>query len=357
MAAGDTAKVQRVTGFLAARRQEIARAAELFLARKGSELARVSPLGPDACARLAEFATGGKMIRGGLVCYASSFRSCDARASVTVAAAMELFQSALLIHDDIMDRDTHRRGRPSVYHQYEERARADGRREPAHLGTSLGICAGDIAFFIAFEILAEADVSAEVRARLVSLFARELSLVGVAQMVDMDAAATERAQTTEEILRLYLYKTGRYTFSLPLLAGACLCGLDTERSGELERTGEDLGMLFQIKDDELGLFGDAADTGKPVGSDIREGKKTIFHAALLRRAPSELGERVRMLWGSPDITEPEVRLILDALEGSGARSEVAELAASLAARVAAAASRPELAFLADLLAYSMDRRK
>ena len=70
------------------------------------------------------------------------------------------------------------------------------------------------------------------------------------------------------------YKTGRYSFSLPLLAGAMLADAPAELRGKLETFGESIGLLFQIRDDELGLFGDERELGKPVGSDVREGKKT-----------------------------------------------------------------------------------
>ncbi len=341
----------RVLGYVELRRNEIAGALDALLARKGAELARVSPLGAEACGKLGEFASRGKMIRGALVSYASGLGGMSGDAPVAVGMAMELFQSALLVHDDIMDRDAQRRGRPSVHFQYAEEARGAGLREPDHLGNSLGICAGDIAFFLAFEVLGELGVDPAIRARLVSLFSRELALVGVAQMMDMAAAASSSEKSVEEILRLYLYKTGRYTFSLPLVAGGILGGLAEERVSELDRVGEHLGMLFQIKDDEIGLFGDPADTGKPVGSDIREGKKTIFHAFLLRLSPQG------SLWGEPDLSEADVRAVLLEMERTGVRAEVERLTRSLADRAAEITGRDGYAFLGDLLSYSLGRRR
>jgi geranylgeranyl diphosphate synthase type I len=225
------------------------------------------------------------------------------------------------------------------------------------VGEALGICAGDIAFFLAFEHLAEVELAAPSRARLISLFARELSLVGAAQMMDMVAAAGATEQTTEEILRLYLYKTGRYTFSLPLLAGAEIGGIEDSRARELEQAGEQLGMLFQIKDDEIGLFGDPAEAGKPVGSDVREGKKTIFHASLMRRAPVGERDRIRTLWGRADLADADVLFILDAMARHGVRAEVEELVSTLADRAEVMAARIGSPFLGDLLAYSLDRRR
>jgi len=144
---------------------------------------------------------------------------------------------------------------------------------------------------------------------------------------------------------------------VPLLAGALLGGLEEGRRLELERVGELLGLLFQIKDDEIGLFGDERETGKPVGSDIREGKKTIFHAAIARRCPASELERIRALWGSPDIRDSDVRSILDSMERHGVRAEVAALTDSIAARAREIASERAYPFLADLLAYSLERSR
>ena len=144
-------------------REEIRRELKVFFDRKAEEFERVNALGQDLCARLYEFSAQGKMIRGGLVSLAYSLFRGDGEQSavreklVAAGAAMELFQSGLLVHDDIMDRDPVRRGLASLYHQYVEMADGKGIAESAHLGESLGICAGDVAFFLAFEILSGID--------------------------------------------------------------------------------------------------------------------------------------------------------------------------------------------------------
>jgi geranylgeranyl diphosphate synthase type I len=353
MSATDSAAAERVLAYLSARRAQITTELSGYLAAKGRDLETVGPRGRETCALLYRFTENGKMVRGGLVCYAASLGSARAGAPVRVGMAIELLQSALLIHDDIMDQDLVRRGQPSVHHEYALRATRDGLGGARHLGESLGICAGDIAFFLAFDALAQLDCEADVRARLVSLVSRELSLVGVAQMMDVATGASSADPGTEDVLRLYLYKTGRYTFSLPLLAGALLGSLEPRQTAKLESAGELLGMLFQIKDDELGLFGDPAHTGKPAGSDIREGKKTIHHAFLVRHAPPEELERIRSIWGARRAAQGDVRYLLDGMERWGVRDRVADLARSLAARASSiVADRP---FLQDLLEYSLAR--
>jgi len=239
---------------------------------------------------------------------------------------MELLQSGLLVHDDIMDRDRTRRGQTTVFYQYVQRAEREGLRDAYHLGEALGICAGDVAYFLAFELLSRLPVSAEASRRALSLCGRELTYVGVAQMQDVVWGASPAVVGEEEVLKLYIYKTGRYTFSLPLALGGVLAETDERTLARLERLGECLGVLFQIRDDELGLFGDPRELGKPVGSDIREGKKTLFYGYLHRHAPPEELRSLEAIFGNPQAGETELNRVRLLLERLGARQAVRELA-------------------------------
>jgi geranylgeranyl diphosphate synthase type I len=282
---------------------------------------------------------------------------------VSAGAAMELLQSGLLVHDDIMDRDEVRRGLSSVFHQYARLAEGDGIADAYHLGESLGICAGDVAYFLAFETLGRLQLPPPTHREVLSLTARELGYVGVAQMQDIYAGAARAAVLEEEVIRLYLYKTGRYTFSLPLMVGGLIAGGPEEIVATLERLGESLGIIFQIKDDEIGLFGEAEQTGKPVGSDIKEGKKTLYYWYLQRRAPGQDLERLRGIFGNPDIGPQEVRYVRSLTERLGIRREVqaradglAETSRSLIGDLRSARAEERDIFLA-LLDYSLARTR
>ena len=339
---------------------------ELFRSSAGS-FGRVNPLGRELGERLLRFALQGKMLRGGLVSLGAGLAHDPAREAVDpemetrAGAAMELLQSGLLVHDDIMDRDTVRRGQPTIFYQYAADAERGGARDAYHLGEALGICAGDVAYFLAFEVLA--GLPAAVAAGISGLCARELALVGVAQMQDVSWGAAAVEAGAEDILRLYTYKTGRYTFSLPLLAGALLAGGGPELLARLERVGECLGVLFQIRDDELGLFGDEQELGKPVGSDIREGKKTLFYATLLRRAEAETRSRLAGIFGNPGIGAEEICFVQSELERLGVRREVAEVAATYekeARRLIAELPEGrsgERRLVGDLLRYTQERTR
>ncbi len=232
-----------------------------YLGNKKSKLAQINRWGTDIIDRLVPFVTSGKTTRGSLTVYTYSLFEKNMRPEIyQVAAALELFHSGFLIHDDIMDQDSLRRGRPSVWEQYRNTS------QDTHIGISQAINAGDLCFFMAQELLAGTDV--------LPLVARELQPVIIAQMQDM-MSGKGTSMSKEEVLSLYRYKTARYTFSLSMAAGATLAGAAGDNISILERLGESMGLLYQIRDDELSIAGDSTVTGKPTGSDERNTKQTL----------------------------------------------------------------------------------
>ncbi len=320
-------------------RERLAAALRAFLEEKRGELAGVDPIigGPTA-ERLLDFSVRGKMIRGCLVHLGWTLARGDAPGAAedefavsTAGAAMELFQSGLLVHDDIMDRDPVRRGQPSLFRHYEQQAARDGAADPAHVGQSLGICAGDVAYFLAFELLARIGAAGPALAAVTGLCARELAAVGIAQMQDVTWGASVGAVELEQILRMYTYKTGRYSFSLPLLTGAILAGATEELRAGLEHCGQSLGLLFQLRDDELGLFGSEEQTGKPAASDLREGKKTILVSLMLEQASGVERARLLGILGNPRCTADDVAFVRDLARSPAVEGRIRGLTDSLTA--------------------------
>ncbi|RPJ09672.1 MAG: hypothetical protein EHM28_00825, partial [Spirochaetaceae bacterium] len=153
----------------------------------------------------------------------------------------------------------------------------------------------------------------------------EMSLVGSAQMLDAYNGALPASKdiaSRDEILNLYKFKTGRYTMALPLEAGLILGGAPDEILEQARGLGEILGVMFQVKDDEMGLFGSEKEIGKPVGSDIREGKKTIYYEALLRLASKNDRTRLVSLFGRQDINASDIDYVRDLVTGLGIRDEI-----------------------------------
>lgn len=278
---------------------------ETYLEAKRKEFAAVNRWGEDVVTKFGPYIQTGKMLRSGLVAlgYRISGRRRTSRV-LPAAAAVEFIQAALLIHDDIIDRDTLRRGLPAVHAQYA--AQGNHIQDPDHFGAGMGICVGDIGFFLAFELLSGMGGSQKSKQAVLNLWARELSFVGLGQMQDFYLGVTEAAAEEEDILSLYRFKTARYSFSVPLLTGAILGGAQPSVLSSLESCGDSLGLLFQLRDDELGLFGDEKELGKPVGSDIRENKKTLFHLYLFQRAEPGDRRRLERMFGNPALTKDQV---------------------------------------------------
>ncbi len=325
------------------------------LAEMLPDLARVNRWAEDATDRLLAFATQGKMVRGGMLVLAyemfsdpSSKRTPQAtdglqggrsqggrrtpRPVIRAATALEVLHSSLLIHDDIMDNDRLRRGFRTIFAQYETLGSRGGAEDPERYGRSMGICAGDIGFFIASDIVSRLGVDPEKRAALQSLLAREIAYVGLAQMQDISFGAFARTPPVSDVYTLYLYKTARYTFSLPLMAGAILAGKSGKILQRLAELGEYLGVVFQARDDEIGVFGSERETGKPAGSDIREGKKTLLYLELLRRSRGTERKTLEGILGKSTLKPSDVALVRSAVERSGARRRIQEMMEELAAR-------------------------
>lgn len=234
-------------------------------------LLSVNKWGSDVLTRLTPFVTAGKSVRGSLVLLSYElFKNTSPQAAVDVAGALELIHAGLLIHDDIMDQDQMRRGAKSLYAQYQELF-SDKRT-----GESLALCVGDVSFFMALSVISSLGFPLKITRAVMNKISSELTLVGVAQMQDVALPNQKEKATKDTILTLYRYKTARYTCSLPLALGAILAGQNEDVVSALEIYGEHVGILFQIIDDQLNLFGDTEVTGKPVGSDIREEKVTLF---------------------------------------------------------------------------------
>lgn len=300
-------------------RKSIERYLKEFLTTKRDQLGSINRWGSDLPERLYHFCTGGKLIRGSLTLLTDDMLSSgDWRLHTAVASAYELIHSFLLIHDDIMDRDKTRRGMPSIFYQYKEIVDKGGHGEPYHTGESLGICAGDVALFLAFELLSLADADPETWRKILALWSGELQGVGIAQMQDVYFSTLEGDVEENDIMTLYRYKTARYTFSIPFATGALLAGRDEKTVSGLLLLGEYYGVIYQLVDDRIGLFGDTMTIGKPVGTDLEEKKQTLLLHYLSQLATPEQKRRLGVIMNKGRITPDDIEYVREAAVGSGA---------------------------------------
>ena len=312
-----------MTPAISAHRPRVVAGLQKLISDSAVHLDRVNAWAPDLRTRLLDFASRGKLIRGSLVAVGAEVCGADPDEDLyRVAAAMELVQSFLLIHDDIMDEDHLRRGQPSIFEQYRQLGQTQGYGHVARFGESMGICAGDVAMLLGYEGLATTRYPAELQRDLMLRLSSEIADVGVAQMADVANGHSGRRVTEEEILAVYRYKTGRYTFSLPLSLGALIAGARDDQIRGLSLWGELQGTIFQIRDDQLGLLEDDERTGKPAGSDIAADKQTLHRLLLAERAAGTEREHVLGCFGQRDLPPEGIRSVRDALQELGVLAEI-----------------------------------
>jgi geranylgeranyl diphosphate synthase type I len=296
----------------------------------GEEL---SPL-VDSVVRLI---AGGKRLRAAFLYwgYRASGRP-DSDALIRLACAMEFFQAAALLHDDVMDGSDTRRGMPSAHRALADRhADAGWLGDSNRFGESGAILAGDLCLQWSDEMYATCGLpTAELERGRRTFDTMRTQLMG-GQYLDLleSARGWDRLDTTARIAsarNVIRYKSAKYTIEHPLLIGAAVGGVPAADRAHLSAYGLALGEAFQLRDDLLGVFGDPAATGKPAGDDLREGKRTVLVALALEAADADQAALVDKLFGQPDLDAGGVDQLRDVLLETGAVDEVERMITSLA---------------------------
>ncbi|MEU4426423.1 polyprenyl synthetase family protein [Actinoplanes sp. NPDC024001] len=252
-----------------------------FLATQRTRLLEIDPALGEVADTVAAFVLGGgKRLRPAFAYW--GFRGAggvDSDEVVAAVAALEFVQASALIHDDLMDRSDTRRGEPSVHRRFEARhAGAGWRGSAAGFGDSAAVLLGDLALVWSDELLHGCGLPLADLARARPVFDQMRTEVTVGQYLDVLTQAT--ADTSlERAGKVARFKSAKYTVERPLLLGAALAGGGAEVFAAYAAFGLPLGEAFQLRDDVLGVFGDPAQTGKPAGDDLREGKRTYLVAA------------------------------------------------------------------------------
>jgi geranylgeranyl diphosphate synthase type I len=292
-----------------------ARLAELL----GAEKTRWSAFDPDLAQPIEEISrlvlSGGKRLRPAFCHwgYVGAGGGPDDQIDTDAGAAFELMHAFALFHDDVMDDAATRRGQPTTHalaaRQHEQALWAG---ESRRYGEGVAILVGDLAFVYADQLLEGAPVEAM---RIWNELRIELN---IGQYLDI-VGSVQRERDVVKAERICRYKSGKYTIERPLHLGAVLAA--PERADgllpALSAYGLPLGDAFQMRDDVMGAFGDAAVTGKPVGGDLIEGKPTPLMARAVERA--DLAQRAVLdLVGDPAMTADTVARIQQVIVDTGA---------------------------------------
>lgn len=303
----------------------VARVDESIVAALDAALDSIAPLGAhadDLLGPLAAASRGGKRLRAQLLVTAHAAHGGSDVAVFGAAAAVEWFQTAALIHDDVLDGSDTRRGAPAAHRRFEALHRDRGLDGDAGaFGSASAILAGDIALMIAQRALAYACAPHPDGARAMTLFAEMAELCTAGQYLDMRIAAEPLDALDgleDQILATMRSKTASYSCEHPLAIGAALAGATDAQVQAMREIGVPLGIAFQLRDDVLGLVGDPAVTGKPAGDDVREGKRTLLIQHAWTHGDGATRDAVRAALGVEDIDAAALARAVDAITASGA---------------------------------------
>jgi geranylgeranyl diphosphate synthase type I len=316
-----------------------------FVTRRGGDAAEA----PDAIEVLHTViaslsAAGGKRLRPAFVLWGHTAGGgrIGEPAALHAAAAVELLHTFALLHDDVMDRSSVRRGRPTA-HRSLAIDHGQHLRDPSWFGISAGILAGDLAHVWADAMFDRIDD--EPVARLSARAARRLfttlrTEVIAGQYLDLNVGCDPGADEVDAA-RIALLKSARYTATRPLQIGAALAGGHDDLLDHLARYGDATGMAFQLRDDVLGVFGDETVTGKSAADDLREGKRTLLVLRAMRLATESGRATLDDALGRADLDDTSVARCRDIIASSGALASVEAAVDMHLERAVAAASMLE----------------
>ncbi|MCX8009093.1 MAG: polyprenyl synthetase family protein, partial [Patescibacteria group bacterium] len=233
---------------------------------------------------------------------------------ISLAAILEYFHAALLIHDDLIDHDELRRGDLSVHKKYEQRAVQENLIHPKEFGENVALCFGDISIFGGYLFFSQLSYPPEKKQNILQAISQEFLCVGYGELHDITLTHSINIPTRDEILEMYRYKTARYTFSLPFRLACLVSEQNQTMMDNLAQLGEILGLLFQITDDMLTLIGDQKTVGKTIGNDISENKKTLYAVLLYERANQEDLQKLQSIFGKPTVTHENISAILKCMK-------------------------------------------
>lgn len=233
-----------------------------------------------------------------------------------IACALEVFQTAALIHDDIIDESALRRGKPSAY------CALSASLNNKHIGAGLGIMLGDLLATESFDIARSAAKNFTYGEELLEAFASMQKNVGIGQVLDLSIEMMDLSdplQLAKSSLNVFRWKTASYTTVAPLTLGFLAGSMKPDEAYELALLiGDPLGIAFQLADDLLDIVSDSKHTGKPIGGDIREGKRAVLLADALQYGNSEERDTLLKAYLSKSRSEDDVEKIIKIYYSTGA---------------------------------------
>ena len=249
---------------------------------------------------------GGKRLRPFLVlksCQMLGGRQGDA---IAAASAVEMIHNFTLVHDDIMDNDEMRHGVPTVHKKF---------------GMPIAILAGDVLFSKAFQIISESKLSPNATTHLISRLAKACVDVCEGQLLDIKMADEKRIPTEREYITMIGKKTAAL-FDVSCAMGAICATNKPKDISNLSAFGRNLGIAFQITDDLIGVMGNPKVTKKPVGNDLREGKKSLPILMAIKIAKGSEREIILKAFGNSKISKSDLNKAVEIIRSLGIEEKV-----------------------------------
>jgi geranylgeranyl diphosphate synthase, type I len=255
------------------------------------------------------------------------------RPAVRAAAALEHFQSWMLIHDDIIDHAEERRGGVTVHRSMATVHRTEGRiGSSEEYGTGIGITLGDLEEPFTVDALLSATGSPAARLAALAEYVRMTRWTAYGQLLDIRNGTLDPGSVTEEdVLFVHRLKSAIYTVASPLKIGAILGGQRPASLGDLEAIGVDLGVAFQLRDDVLGAGFEADESGKSP-NDLPEGKRTLLVVRAWAAASEVDRSRLARVLGNPNATPEDIERAREVIRATGSLAYSEERIAALTRR-------------------------
>lgn len=257
----------------------------------------------------------------------------EVKGVVSIAAALEMFHAAALVHDDLLDQSDTRRGAPAIHKRFEglHLERGFG-GDPARFGMAGSVLVGDLMLSWSSELFGQGMLNASspsVEADCRLEFGQMRFEVMAGQYLDvLEENAAPLRSVSEIVARanaVMLYKTAKYSLEAPVLIGAAFGGAAEFQRKQLSDFAIPLGLAFQLRDDILGVFGDPATTGKPAGDDLREGKRTVLVGLTLEKLPRSVAGVFENLLGDRDLEAEQIEFMQETIQESGALAKTEHL--------------------------------
>ena len=249
---------------------------------------------------------GGKRLRPYMVIRSCQILGGKSSTAMIAASAVEMVHNFTLVHDDIMDNDEMRHGVPTVHKKF---------------GMPIAILAGDVLFSKAFQIISESKLSPNANTHLISRLAKACVDVCEGQLLDIKMADEKRIPTEKEYITMIGKKTAAL-FDVSCAMGAICATNNTKDISNLSTFGRNLGIAFQITDDLIGVMGDPKVTKKPVGNDLREGKKSLPILMAIKLAKGNEKKIILKAFGNSKISKKDLNRAVEVIRSLGIEEKV-----------------------------------